>query len=165
MKEERHSSENKWRIIIILPIILGGLGVLGWVFMSRTSPAFAIEDWVGTWQVEYAYNNAPDIKYKGVLEVQWQDSLSGTLELKLPKGKMEYHDVREFTFDAGNGQLTGFIVHENYIIGGGHPKESLHLELETTQQFKGMGHCIAFCAKGTSGAIIHWTGTKLFSKK
>lgn len=147
-------------------LVLGGFliilifGVIG-IWQSMANKSTPERTWSGRWQVAYYYESEPAIRYEGLLELSFQDSVSGTLEVRSPVSKRpEQLPLSGLALTDDGLRLRGEVAHTKYKIKGGYLRESLELHLEAPRRLTGRGHCMAFCAEGTEGVAIIWEGNK-----
>ncbi len=144
---------------LLLSLIILIFGILAVRYLSSKEAAIG-NDWSGRWEVSYYYENEPEIKYEGTLQLSFRDTLSGVLEVYAPTSKRAERLTLSGWSLTGSETIQGAIVHTRYKIRGGYLRESVDLQLENPNTFKGRGRCLAFCAEGTEGAAIIWKGRK-----
>lgn len=153
----RTSQIFRWIVFLVLV----GLGLLS-IFLLREKRSFVQEDWLGNWEIEYFFEHAPQLRYSGTLQLGWTDSLSGFIEVYPPKStRPEKLSFENLVVSEDFRLLSGQIVHKSYKISGGHLKESFVFSLQKGKVFAGEGECLAYCAEGTIGIPIIWSGSKL----
>ncbi len=144
--------------LILLLLLGGGLGY--WWLQGKKS--ISKKDWEGEWKVSYFYGNEPELLYTGNLKIALKDTIEASLEVFAPKSRRsEKLELSSLNFGAGGIKLGGQARHIGYKIKEGNLTEAFELELTDAGHFIGSGKCAAFCAEGTEGIGIIWTGTKL----
>lgn len=139
-------------------LVLLGILILYLLFNKRN---FTTEDWIGSWDISYFYDHEQALIYTGSLQLEFRDSLRAYLEVYPPKSsRPEKLSLEKLEISEDFRTLSGQIVHKSYKISGGHLKESFVLSLEQGKTFIGQGECLAYCAEGTMGISIVWTGNR-----
>lgn len=157
MEKNRKRSQSL-RLLVIATLAL--IGIIGIRLLSH-SETYSTEDWLGTWQVRYYYEPDTSLIYEGTLHLSVNDSLSGYLEVYPPRGtRPEKLAIENLLISENNASMTGQIVHKSYRIKGGHLKEAFSLTFIKSTELEGKGECLAYCAEGTVGATIIWSGSK-----
>lgn len=154
-------NKGKSLLLRLLSIaILALIGIIG-IRLYDSSKHYSTEDWLGSWQIQYYYEPEVDLLYEGTLHISLNDSLSGYLEVYPPKSRRpETLVLEQLSISEKNASMTGQIVHKSYRIKGGHLKEAFSLTFIQADEFGGEGECLAYCAEGTVGAAIIWSGSK-----
>lgn len=156
-KTNRTSRTINWLVLSVLIII----GVVGGLFLTKES-SFEQADWIGNWEIEYYYEHEPQLMYSGTLQLSYADTLIAYLEVYPPKStRPEKLTLGKLLISEDFRLLSGQIVHKSYKISGGYLKESFSFALQKTGIFAGQGECLAYCAEGTTGMPIIWSGSKL----
>ncbi len=156
--EKNKKRSQLLRLLVIATVAL--IGIVGVRLLSH-SAAFSTEDWLGTWQIHYYYEPDATLFYEGTLHLSMNDSLSGYLEVYPPKStRPEKLILENLLISENNASMTGQIVHKSYRIKGGHLKEAFSLTFIKSTELEGQGECLAYCAEGTVGATIIWSGIK-----
>ena len=142
---------------VLLLLILGVIGIRN----LGKDKTYIEKDWEGKWNVTYFYENEPDLLYTGTLHLSSEDSLSGQLEVFAPRSnRSELLELSSMSLTKKGQILRGEIRHTRYKIKEGYMLETFTLKLEDLHDFKGRGACVNFCAEGTEGERIIWTGKK-----
>lgn len=139
-------------------LILLGMLIVYLLFQKRD---FTADDWIGSWDISYFYDNEQELLYTGILSLGFQDSLQAYLEVYPPKStRPEKLTLEKLEISKDFSTLSGQIVHKSYKISGGHLKETFALTLGQGETFNGQGECLAYCAEGTMGISIVWQGNR-----
>ena len=157
MKETSRRSQSPSLVTSILLILLGILVV--YLLFRKTE--FTQEDWLGSWDITYFYDHEQELVYSGTLNLGFEDSLQAYLEVYPPKStRPEKLTLEKLKISEDFRSISGQIVHKSYKISGGHLKETFAFRLGQGQTFSGQGECLAYCAEGTMGISIIWTGNR-----
>ena len=113
---------------LLLSLIILIFGILGVRYLSSKEAATG-NGWNGRWEVSYYYENEPEIRYEGILQISLQDTLSGLLEVYAPVSKRPERLTLSGWSLTGNDRIRGTVVHERYKIRGGFLLESVELQL------------------------------------
>lgn len=149
---------SKFTLILVVVLVLGLVAGTAWVFLGNKQ-AVSLGDWTGNWEVTYYYKNDQEMPYRGTLQLIFQDSLFGALEIFPPKSiRPEYLELQSLSLSNDNSRLMGELVHNSFMIREGFPKESFELQLEDRNSMEGRGACLEYCAEGTEGIEIIWQG-------
>lgn len=119
--------------------------------------------WNGKWVFYYFYENDSSLTYTGQMNLSEGDSLKVDISIKAPKSSRFQKPTITIISHKGN-ILQGQILHDQFKINGGHPKETFTWEI-SGNSFSGMGQCIAYCAEGTEGLAIKWFGQRAEENK
>lgn len=153
---------KKGKIWIFLTLALVGAG--GWWFynfLHKEVPPVQ-QDWIGEWKVNYFFDHEPDLVYEGMMHIFSLEPFDGTLEVFAPKaGQPEKVEIKQSAFKDNGLSLHGLLLHSTYKINGGNPTATFDLVLLKPAVFAGEGRCREFCAEGTDGIKINWTGNKI----
>lgn len=156
--EKNKKRSQPLRLLVIATVAL--IGIVGIRLLSH-SETFSTEDWLGTWEMQYYYEPDTTLIYEGTLHLTMNDSLSGYLEVYPPKStRPEKLILENLLISQNNASMTGQIVHKSYRIKGGHLKEAFSLTYTEPNELRGEGECLAYCAEGTVGVKIIWSGSK-----
>ncbi len=151
------SSQPSSLVTSTLLLLLGILTL--YLFFHRES--ISQEDWQGSWEVNYFYDNEPELIYTGSLQLGFKDSLQAYLEVYPPKSsRPEKLSLDKIEFSKDFRSISGQIVHKSYKISGGHLKETFAFTLVQGGTFMGQGECLAYCAEGTMSVPIVWQGNR-----
>ncbi len=154
-------NKGKSLLLRLLSIaVLALIGIIG-IRFYYSSKTYSMKDWLGSWQVHYYYEPEIDLFYEGTLHLSVNDSLSGYLEVYPPEStRPETLVLENLSISENNASMSGQIVHKSYRIRGGHLKEAFSLTFTKPDELEGKGECLAYCAEGTVGAAIIWSGIK-----
>lgn len=147
-----------------LGILLGILflcGGLGYYFQktNQQENSGTAKNWVGDWKIKYHYENAPDLIFDGILHIDMENKPVARIQIWPPKSRdREILEIQNLVIDGD--KLNGEIVHDTYKIKGGHPSENIELALTNSTTLLGTGKCTAYCAEGTEGENITWSGER-----
>ncbi len=145
-------------ILIGILLLLAGFGYYSQKTSLEEKPSVAT-GWAGDWEIKYHYENAPDLIFDGVLHIDIVNKPVARMQIWPPKSRdREILEIKNLVIDGD--KLRGEIVHEKYKIGGGHLSEDIELVLTNSTMLHGIGQCIAYCAEGTEGEKITWSGKK-----
>lgn len=151
-------TSSKPTLIFAAVLVLGLLAGIAWVFLGKKQ-SVSIDDWTGNWEVTYYYKNDQEMPYRGTLQLIFEDSLFGALEIFPPKSiRPEFLELQSLSLSNDQTQLKGELIHYSFMIREGFPKESFELQLKNRNTIKGRGACLEFCAEGTEGIEIIWQG-------
>lgn len=151
-------TSSKPTLIFAAVLVLGLLAGIAWVFLGKKQ-SVSIDDWTGNWEVTYYYKNDQEMPYRGTLQLIFEDSLFGALEIFPPKSiRPEFLELQSLSLSNDQTQLKGELIHNSFMIREGFPKESFELQLKNRNTIKGRGACLEFCAEGTEGIEIIWQG-------
>ena len=114
--------------------------------------------WNGNWVFYYFYENDSSLTYTGHVHVSVGDSLKLDISIKAPKSS-RFQKPTVSIISHQHNVLQGQILHDQFKINGGHPKETFTWEI-SENSFSGTGQCIAYCAEGTEGLAITWFGQR-----
>lgn len=157
MKRTSRRSQPTSLVISTLLVLLGILVV----FLLFRKTEFTQEDWLGSWDVTYFYDHEQELVYSGTLNLGYEDTLRAYLEVYPPKStRPEKLTLEKLQISEDFRSFSGQIVHKSYKISGGHLKETFAFTLRQGGTFSGQGECLAYCAEGTMGISIIWTGNR-----
>jgi len=156
--ERTNNTSRITSLVTVSALVLIGV-CLTYLFLGRNS--YSQEDWLGTWEVSYYYDHEKELVYTGTLQLSLVDTLLAYLEIYPPKStRPEKLSLEKLIISEDFRSISGQIVHKSYKISGGHVKEIFALNLEQGGAFNGQGECLAYCAEGTMGNPIIWTGNR-----
>lgn len=156
--EKTNTTSRSTSLVTISVLVLIGV-CLTFFFLGRKS--YSQEDWLGTWEVSYFYDHEKDLVYTGTLQLSVVDTLLAYLEVYPPKStRPEKLSLEKLSISEDFRSISGQIVHKSYKISGGHLKETFAFDLKQRGTFIGQGECLAYCAEGTMGNPIIWTGNR-----
>ena len=151
---------QKKTLILLFSLLILILGLIGLRFLKKDR-SLSSEDWAGTWEVSYYYDNEPALLYEGTVYIEVRDSLSGQREVLAPNSlRPETVPLSNLSFGDKVAIIRGEAIHTRYKIKGGFLQETFELNLTSPRTFTGHGRCTAYCAEGTEKASIIWDGIK-----
>lgn len=160
MSEPNPKNKAIIRLVVLLILLLLGAG--GWYFLVYSKQTqLSRTDWIGSWDITYHYEHQPNLIYSGILQINDTDSLTAFLEVFPPKGiRAEKIALEKIELAENAANLQCMLVHDQYKIAGGYMRQQLELQLQLDGQFTGQGTCLAYCAEGTEGKQMVWTGKR-----
>lgn len=153
--KRKHSNRN----LILLTLLLLVMVIIFFALPSvkLTGENQSVE---GTWDFYCYYSNDTSLIYRGDLTIGTEDTLTAVFEIFAPRSTRP-EMIRAASLSMEAGKLSGILVHDRYMIKGGHMHESFELTFDKEEPvFRGEGRCLQHCAEGTESSVITWYGSK-----